>query len=136
MFSTNANLDYVAQGKKTNAKIYRNLMPLLILAYIISFIDRTNIGMAKHAMSIDLGLSATAFGIGAGLFFLTYSILEIPSNLIMEKVGARFWITRIMITWGLLSAAMAFVTGLPHFIFYAYYLVRLKQGYIPVLSCI
>ena len=85
MFSTNAKLDYAAQGKKTNAKIYRNLMPLLILAYIISFIDRTNIGMAKNAMSIDLGLSATAFGIGAGLFFLTYSILEIPSNLIMEK---------------------------------------------------
>ncbi|MEX9816442.1 MFS transporter, partial [Providencia rettgeri] len=55
MFSTNAKLDYVAQGKKTNAKIYRNLMPLLILAYIISFIDRTNIGMAKNAMSIDLG---------------------------------------------------------------------------------
>lgn len=102
MFSTNAKLDYAAQGKKTNAKIYRNLMPLLILAYIISFIDRTNIGMAKNAMSIDLGLSATAFGIGAGLFFLTYSILEIPSNLIMEKVGARFWITRIMITWGVI----------------------------------
>lgn len=98
-------------------------MPLLILAYIISFIDRTNIGMAKHAMSIDLGLSATAFGIGAGLFFLTYSILEIPSNLIMEKVGARFWITRIMITWGLLSAAMAFVTGPTSF-----YILRLLLG--------
>ncbi|OZS73336.1 MFS transporter [Providencia rettgeri] len=123
MFSTNAKLDYVAQGKKNNAKIYRNLMPLLILAYIISFIDRTNIGMAKNAMSIDLGLSATAFGIGAGLFFLTYSILEIPSNLIMEKVGARFWITRIMITWGLLSAAMAFVTGPTSF-----YILRLLLG--------
>lgn len=123
MFSTNAKLDYAAQGKKTNAKIYRNLMPLLILAYIISFIDRTNIGMAKNAMSIDLGLSATAFGIGAGLFFLTYSILEIPSNLIMEKVGARFWITRIMITWGLLSAAMAFVTGPTSF-----YILRLLLG--------
>ncbi|NHX34042.1 MFS transporter, partial [Escherichia coli] len=85
--------------------------------------DRTNIGMAKNAMSIDLGLSATAFGIGAGLFFLTYSILEIPSNLIMEKVGARFWITRIMITWGLLSAAMAFVTGPTSF-----YILRLLLG--------
>nr|WP_314266316.1 MFS transporter [uncultured Moellerella sp.] len=123
MFSTNEKLDSVAQGKKTNTKIYRRLMPLLIIAYIISFIDRTNIGMAKVTMSADLGLSATAFGIGAGLFFLTYSVLEIPSNLILEKVGARFWITRIMITWGILSTAMAFVTGPTSF-----YILRLLLG--------
>jgi MFS family permease len=84
-------------------------MPILIGAYIMAFLDRTNIGMAKDRLEIDLGISATAFGIGAGLFFLTYALSEIPSNLIMHKVGARFWIMRIMITWGLISAAMAFV---------------------------
>ena len=79
-------------------------MPLLIAAYVMAFMDRTNIGMAKDRMEIDLGISATAYGIGAGLFFLTYALSEIPSNLIMHKVGARFWIMRIMITWGLISA--------------------------------
>ncbi|NXZ88063.1 MFS transporter [Serratia fonticola] len=98
-------------------------MPLLIIVYIISFIDRTNIGIARASMSIDLGLSATAYGLGAGLFFLTYSTMEIPSNLIMARVGARFWITRIMFTWGVISAGMAFVTGPTSF-----YVMRLLLG--------
>lgn len=109
--------------KKYHSKVYTKLMPLLIIIYIISFIDRTNIGMAKAAMSIDLGLSATAYGLGAGLFFLTYSTCEIPSNLMMSRVGARFWITRIMITWGLISAGMAFVQGPISF-----YVMRLLLG--------
>ncbi|MFM0677401.1 MFS transporter [Klebsiella pneumoniae] len=99
------------QLQRTHKKIYRHLMPLLIVAYIISFIDRTNIGMAKATMSVDIGLSATAFGLGAGLFFLTYAVLEIPSNLFLTRIGARRWIARIMITWGILSCGMAFVTG-------------------------
>src|SRR5471030_1602787 len=77
----------------------RKLMPLLVIVYVISFLDRTNIALAKHSMSVDLGLSAAAYGLGAGLFFLSYALLEIPSNLIMHRVGARMWITRIMITW-------------------------------------
>ncbi|QMI03938.1 MFS transporter [Citrobacter sp. RHB25-C09] len=112
-----------AQAAITNAKIYKHLIPLLIIVYIISFIDRTNIGIARASMSIDLGLSATAYGLGAGLFFLTYSTMEIPSNLIMARVGARFWITRIMITWGIISAGMAFVTGPVSF-----YIMRLLLG--------
>jgi MFS family permease len=95
--------------QEVNSLIFRKIMPILIGAYILAFLDRTNIGMAKDRLEIDLGISATAFGIGAGLFFLTYALSEIPSNLIMHKVGARFWIMRIMITWGLISAAMAFV---------------------------
>jgi MFS family permease len=91
--------------------ILRRLMPLLIAAYVIAFIDRTNIGLAKEHLEADLGLSAAAYGLGAGLFFLAYAVCEVPSNLIMHRVGARLWITRIMITWGLLSAAMAFVQG-------------------------
>ncbi|WP_024558986.1 MFS transporter [Franconibacter pulveris 1160] len=112
-----------AQARITHKKIYRHLLPLLIVAYIISFIDRTNIGMAKASMSVDLGLSATAFGLGAGLFFLTYSVLEIPSNLFLAKIGARRWIARIMITWGVISCAMAFVTG-P----WSFYAMRLLLG--------
>ncbi|MGO1273742.1 MAG: MFS transporter, partial [Pseudomonas helleri] len=78
--------------------------------YVISFLDRTNISLAKTHMAVDLGISAAAYGFGAGLFFLTYALMEVPSNLIMHRVGARLWITRIMITWGILSAGMAFIT--------------------------
>lgn len=106
-----------------NSLLFRKLMPLLVLAYVISFLDRTNIALAKSHMAIDLGISAAAYGLGAGLFFLSYALLEIPSNLIMHKVGARFWITRIMITWGLLSAGMAFVSGETSF-----YVMRVLLG--------
>src|SRR5450830_1114095 len=103
--------------------LFKRLLPLLVLAYVISFIDRTNIALAKQHMALDLGISAAAYGLGAGLFFLSYALLEVPSNLIMHRVGARFWITRIMITWGLLSAGMAFVQGEASF-----YVMRLLLG--------
>ncbi|WP_175693084.1 MFS transporter [Burkholderia ambifaria] len=106
-----------------NRLLFRKLMPLLIAAYVISFLDRTNIAFAKHSMGVDLGISSAAYGLGAGLFFLTYALFEIPSNLIMHRVGARFWITRIMITWGALSVAMAFVGGPTSF-----YVMRLLLG--------
>ncbi len=106
-----------------NKLMFVKLMPLLIAAYVLSFLDRTNIALAKHQLDIDLGISAAAYGLGAGLFFLTYSLSEIPSNLIMHKVGARFWIARIMVTWGLISAAMAFVQGETSF-----YVLRLLLG--------
>lgn len=123
MSAINEKIEFTLQQQKTNKKIYRHLMPLLIISYIISFIDRTNIGMAQKSMSIDIGLSATAFGLGAGLFFLTYALLEIPSNLILARVGARWWIARIMITWGIISSAMMFVSG-P----YSFYIMRLLLG--------
>ncbi|WP_321800980.1 MFS transporter [Caballeronia sp. J97] len=113
----------VAQRASLNSLLLRKLMPLLVIVYVISFLDRTNIALAKHSMSIDLGISAAAYGLGAGLFFLTYAAFEIPSNLIMHKVGARFWITRIMVTWGALSVAMAFVSGETSF-----YVMRLLLG--------
>ena len=98
------------KGQSLNALMFRKLMPMLIFAYVISFLDRTNISLAKTHMAVDLGISAAAYGFGAGLFFLTYALMEVPSNLIMHRVGARLWITRIMITWGILSAGMAFIT--------------------------
>ena len=106
-----------------NRLLFVKLMPLLIAAYVLSFLDRTNIALAKHHLDVDLGISAAAYGLGAGLFFLTYALSEVPSNLIMHKVGARFWIARIMVTWGLISAAMAFVQGETSF-----YVMRLLLG--------
>ena len=99
--------------KEINGVILRRVMPLLIGAYIMAFLDRTNIGMAKDRLEIDLGISATAYGIGAGLFFLTYALSEIPSNLIMHKVGARFWIMRMLLgvaEAGLFPGVMYFLT--------------------------
>ncbi|HEY0573464.1 MAG TPA: MFS transporter [Pseudonocardia sp.] len=109
--------------RELNRVILRNLMPLLVAAYAMCFLDRTNIGIAKDRLQIDLGLSATAYGIGAGLFFITYALSEIPSNLILHRVGARFWITRIMITWGLISASMAFVWDE-----WSFYIMRMLLG--------
>ncbi|MGH8420603.1 MAG: MFS transporter [Pseudomonas sp.] len=106
-----------------NRLLFVKLMPLLIAAYVLSFLDRTNIALAKHHLDVDLGISAAAYGLGAGLFFLTYALSEVPSNLIMHKVGARFWIARIMVTWGLISAGMAFVQGETSF-----YVMRLLLG--------
>ena len=101
----------------------RKLMPILLICYVFSFLDRTNIGFAKDRLEIDVGISAAAYGLGAGLFFLTYAALEIPSNLMLHRVGARFWITRIMITWGILSALLAVVNGPTSF-----YILRLLLG--------
>lgn len=112
-----------AEREALSKRIFKHIVPLLCLVYVISFLDRTNIGFAKAHMAADVGLSAAAYGLGAGLFFLTYALFEIPSNLILRRVGARWWIARIMITWGLLSSAMAFVQGPTSF-----YVLRLLLG--------
>src|SRR6266851_6128158 len=92
------------------AKVRRRLIPFLFLLYIVSYLDRINVGFAALQMNQALGLSSTAFGLGAGIFFLSYTLLEIPSNVILARVGARLWIARIMITWGILAGLTAFVT--------------------------
>src|SRR5574338_1013317 len=84
-------------------RVTRRLIPFVFLSYVVAYIDRVNVGFAAGALQRDLGLTATQFGIGAGLFFLGYCVFEIPSNLMLERVGARRWIARIMITWGLVS---------------------------------
>jgi MFS family permease len=99
------------------------LVPLLTLAYIINYLDRTNIGFAALTMNKDLGLTATEFGFGAGILFLSYTVFEIPSNVALYHFGARRWIARIMISWGVVSAATAFVTGA-----YSYYAARFALG--------
>jgi MFS transporter, ACS family, tartrate transporter len=107
----------------TMRRVTLRLLPFLMVCYLVSFIDRVNVGFAALQMNKDVGLTASMFGFGSGLFFVTYFIFEVPSNLVLEKVGARLWIARIMITWGLVSAATAFVVG-P----YSFYLVRFLLG--------
>lgn len=100
------------------------LIPLLLLAYLAAYVDRINIGFAGAALKRDLGFSNTVFGFGAGLFFVSYFLFEVPSNLLLAKFGARRWIARIMVSWGLLSAAMIFVQEV-----YSFYLIRLLLGF-------
>ena len=92
-------------------RVTRRLIPFAFLCYVVAYIDRVNIGFAARELQQDLGLTATQYGLGAGLFFLGYCVFEIPSNLILERVGARRWIARIMIGWGLVSMGMMFVSN-------------------------
>jgi len=97
--------------QRTMARVSRRLIPFLIVCYFIAYLDRVNVSFAALTMNKDLGLSASAYGFGAGIFFLAYFIFEVPSNLLLAHVGARRWIARIMFTWGIMSGAMAFVSG-------------------------
>ena len=96
---------------RTMGKVTRRLLPFLMVCYFIAYLDRVNVGFAGATMRADLGLSATAFGGAAGIFFVAYFLFEVPSNLALDRFGARVWITRIMFTWGLVSGAQAFVGG-------------------------
>ena len=99
------------------------LLPILTLAYLVNYLDRTNIGVASLTMNKDLGLTATQYGFGAGIFFLGYTVFEIPSNLALYSIGARRWIARIMITWGAVSVATAWVYDAN-----SYYVARFALG--------
>ncbi|MDV3124231.1 MFS transporter [Mycobacterium sp. 21AC1] len=107
----------------TMRRVARRLMPLIIVCYLVAYIDRSNVSIAALTMNEDIGLTAAAYGLGAGLFFVTYIIFEIPSNLALHRFGARRWIARIMITWGIVAACMALVVGEKSF-----YTVRLLLG--------
>jgi ACS family tartrate transporter-like MFS transporter len=113
----------LAVETRTMRQVTLRIVPFLMVAYFVSFVDRVNLGFAALQMVKDLHLSATVFGLGGGIFFLSYFLFEVPSNLLLEKFGARRWIARIMITWGVLAAAMALVKG-PQ----SLYLMRLLLG--------
>ena len=98
-------------GRAAVGRVIRRLIPFIFICYVVAYIDRVNIGFATQELQRDLGLSEAAYGLGGGLFFLGYCLFEIPSNLILDRVGARLWIARIMILWGLVSMAMMFVVG-------------------------
>jgi ACS family tartrate transporter-like MFS transporter len=102
---------YEEREQRVFKRVVGRLVPFMFICYVVAYIDRVNIGFAADQMQKDLGMSNSVYGQGAGLFFLGYFLFEIPSNLILERVGARVWIARIMIVWGLVSMAMMFVVG-------------------------
>ena len=104
-------------------KLRRRILPFVMLLYFVSFLDRVNVGFAALGMNKAIGLTSAMFGLGSGIFFVSYFLFEVPSNLILYRVGARLWIARLMVTWGLVSAASAFVTG-PH----SFYVLRFLLG--------
>lgn len=129
-----------AEAARENAvfrKVVRRIVPFLVLCYVVSYLDRVNVGFAKLQMADDLGFSEAAYGLGAGLFFIGYFLFEVPSNLMLQRVGARTWIARIMISWGLVSAAFMFVHNEAMFYVLRFLLGAAEAGFYPgvILYC-
>jgi ACS family tartrate transporter-like MFS transporter len=112
-------------------KVAWRLAPLLMVCYFVAFLDRVNVGFAALTMNADLGFDSAVFGFGAGIFFIGYFIFEVPSNLVLEKLGARIWIARIMFSWGLVSAAMALVWNDTSFYIGRFLLGAAEAGFFP-----
>ncbi len=108
-------------------KAWYRLMPLMFIMYFVAFIDRINVGFAKDAMSADIGLSQSAFALGAGIFFAAYALFGIPANLMMNKLGAKVWLSSTTVVWGLLSAGTGLVSNEYQLLSYAFYWVSLKR---------
>ncbi len=121
----------LAIEEATYRKVARRLIPLLMLCYVVAYLDRVNVGFAKLQMASDLNLSDAVYGFGAGIFFLGYFLFEIPSNLILNRVGARVWIARIMITWGLISCLTLYVTSPTGFYVMRFLLGVAEAGFFP-----
>ena len=117
--------------RRTMRKVYWRLLPFCFALYLICYLDRTNIGFAALTMNKDLGFSSYVYGLGAGAFFWGYFLLEVPSNLILERVGARRWIARIMVTWGIVSGCFAFVEGPVTFFSLRFLLGLAEAGFFP-----
>src|ERR1700676_792454 len=123
--------DSVELRKRAIRKISLRLLPVLVAAFIFNYIDRTSVGFASLTMNQDLGFTATQFGRGAGILFVGYCFFEVPSNLALYRFGARRWLARIMITWGLAASATAFVTGPISFYFMRFLLGVAEAGFFP-----
>jgi MFS family permease len=115
------------------ARVQRRLIPFLFLLYIVAYLDRINVGFAALQMNQALGFSARTYGFGAGIFFLSYVAFEVPSNVILARVGARWWIARIMISWGLVSSATMFVRSATGFYALRFLLGLAEAGFFPGL---
>jgi ACS family tartrate transporter-like MFS transporter len=122
--------DDVLVGTAVRRAMWR-LLPFLGLCYLLNYVDRVNVGFAALRMNPDLGLSAAAYGLGAGLFFVGYFFFEVPSNVILHRVGARLWIARIMVTWGIVASATAFVTNEIGFYAVRFLLGVAEAGFFP-----
>jgi D-galactonate transporter len=119
------------QEKALYGKVTRRLIPFLFLCYILAYLDRVNIGFAKLQMQTDLGLSDVVYGFGAGIFFIGYFIFEVPSNLALQRFGARIWIARIMIVWGIISSSMSFINSTTMFYVMRSILGMAEAGFFP-----
>ena len=117
--------------RATMARVARRLLPMLIACYFVAYLDRVNVGFAGLTMNKDLGFSSAVFGFGGGIFFLGYFLFEVPSNVILEKVGARTWIARILVTWGIISGCTALVTGEYSFFSIRFLLGLAEAGFFP-----
>jgi MFS family permease len=126
---------YEGRFDSTSDAVYRKvswrLIPLLFLCYIVAYLDRVNVGFAKLQMQGDLQFSEAVYGLGAGIFFIGYFLFEVPSNVVLHRVGARRWIARIMITWGVLSAATMFVSSPMSFYVIRFLLGAAEAGFFP-----
>ncbi len=118
-------------ARETISRVIRRLIPFIFVCYVVAYVDRVNIGFAAKELQRDLGLSAAVFGLGGGLFFLGYCLFEIPSNLILERVGARIWIARIMIVWGIVSMGMMLVSSQASFYTARVLLGIAEAGFFP-----
>src|SRR6266540_1681990 len=132
---SNSTLSATAHANELSAvtlrKITWRLIPFLFVLYVIAWLDRVNVGFAALEMNADLGFSSTVFGFGSGIFFLGYCLFEIPSNIILERVGARLWISRIMVTWGLISVSLMFVRTPAAFYLLRFLLGVAEAGFFP-----
>jgi ACS family tartrate transporter-like MFS transporter len=113
------------------SKARRRIIPFLFLLYVVAYLDRVNVGFGALDMNRDLGFSAAVYGFGSGVFFLSYTLLEVPSNLLLARIGARVWIARIMVTWGLVASAMAFVNSAGMFYALRFVLGAAEAGFFP-----
>jgi len=113
------------------AKIKARVLPIFIILFIANYIDRVNIGFVKSHLKTDLGIDVAAYGFGAGLFFVGYALFEVPSNILLQKTGARIWLTRITISWGFVAAAMAFIQNETHFYILRFLLGVAEAGFFP-----
>jgi D-galactonate transporter len=126
-----ARADAATFESRTYAKVARRLIPFLMICYLGAYLDRVNVGFAKLQMLNDLRFSETVYGLGAGIFFLGYFLFEVPSNVILHKVGARNWLARIMLTWAVISAGFAFVTTPTSFYVLRFLLGLAEAGFAP-----
>jgi MFS transporter, ACS family, tartrate transporter len=120
-----------AAAERVHRKVSRRLLPPLFVMFVLSFLDRSNVSLVKHHLEVSAGISAAAFGFGAGVFFIGYAVLGVPSNLVLHRIGARRWLALIMAVWGVLSCGMALVTGPTSFYVLRFALGVAEAGFFP-----
>ena len=118
-------------GRATIRKIRLRLIPFLLVLYVIAFVDRINIGFAALTMNNELAITSQQFGLAAGIFFFGYFLFEVPSNLLLHKIGARVWIARILVSWGIIAMLTGFVSSISQLYAARFFLGLAEAGYFP-----